>query len=461
MATNPADGTVLGALYGSDAMRAAFAERQWLQYMLDVEAALARAQARLGIVPDAAARAIAAAAHADRLDLEELAAGTRVTGYPVVALTRALARAAGPKAGGYVHWGATTQDIMDTALVLQIRAGLEIVERGLARVGRALVARALKHRRDVMAGRTHLQHALPVTFGYKCAVWAAPLIADTERIRALRPRALKAQFAGAVGTLASLGKDGRAVAEGVARELGLYAPDAPWHVARDSLAETAAVLGIVCGNLAKFATDIVLLMQTEVAEASEPHVPGRGGSSTMPQKRNPIASEYVLAAARGAQALVPVMLGAMAQDHERGTGPWQAEALALPQIFVLTGGALEHAAAIAEGMTVDTARMRRNLELTGGLIMAEAVMMALAPRIGRGEAHDAVERACARARDRGIPLAEALAREPALKGRIGAGEVGRLADPKSYLGEAEAVIARVAKRARAVWGERRARTRRG
>ena len=452
MATNPADGTVLGTLYGSDAMRAVFAERQWLQYMLDVEAALARAQARLGIVPASAANAIARAARADTLDLKELAAGTRVTGYPVVALTRALARASGPKAGGYVHWGATTQDIMDTALVLQIRAGLEIVERGIARVGRALAARAAAHRRDVMAGRTHLQHALPVTFGYKCAVWAAPLIADTERLKALRPRVLKVQFAGAAGTLASLGKDGRAVAEGLARELGLAAADAPWHAARGALAEAASVLGILCGNLAKFAADIVLLMQTEVGEVFEPHIPGRGGSSTMPQKRNPIASEYVLAAARGVHALVPLMLGAMVQDHERGTGPWQAEPLALPQIFVLTGGALEHAGAIAEGMTVDAARMRRNLDLTHGLIMAEAVMMALAPRIGRDVAHDAVEHACARALDKGMPLADALAREPSLKGKIGAAELRRLSDPGGYLGEADAVVARVAKGARAAWG---------
>lgn len=452
MATNPADGTVLGTLYGSDAMRAVFAERQWLQYMLDVEAALARAEARLGIVPRSAANAIVAAARADKLDLKELAAGTGVTGYPVVALTRALARAAGPKAGGYVHWGATTQDIMDTALVLQIRAGLQIVERGVARIGRALAARAVKHRRDVMPGRTHLQHALPVTFGYKCAVWAAPLIADTARLKALRGRVLKVQFAGAAGTLASLGQDGRAVTEGLARELALAAPDAPWHVARDTLAETASVLGILCGNLAKFATDIVLLMQTEVAEVFEPHMPGRGGSSTMPQKRNPIASEYVLAAARGVQALVPLMLGAMAQDHERGTGPWQAEALALPQIFVLTGGALDHAAAIAEGMTVDAARMRRNLDLTQGLIMTEAIMMALAPLIGRDAAHHAVAHACNRALDEGVGLSEALQKEPALKGKIDAATLKRLADPRGYLGEAEAVVNRIAKAARAAWG---------
>ncbi|MGQ0675941.1 MAG: class-II fumarase/aspartase family protein, partial [Rhodospirillales bacterium] len=444
MATNPADGTVLGTLYGSDAMRAVFAERQWLQYMLDVEVALARAQARLGIVPDSAARAIAAAARANKFDLKELAAGTRVTGYPVVALIRGLARAAGPRAGGYVHWGATTQDIMDTALVLQIRAGLAIIERGVARVGRALTARAVKHRRDVMAGRTHLQHALPVTFGYKCAVWAAPLIADAERLKALRVRVLNVQFAGAAGTLASLGKDGRAVTEGLARELALAVPDAPWHVARGALAETAAVLGIVSGNLAKFAADIALLMQTEVGEIFEPHTPGRGGSSTMPQKRNPIASEYVLAAARGVHALAPLMLGAMAQDHERGTGPWQAEALALPQIFVLTGGALEHAAAIAEGMTVDIARMRRNLDLTHGLIMAEAVMMALAPRIGRDAAHDAVEHACARALDQGVTLAEALGREPALKGKLDTRSLTLLTVHKTYLVEDAAVVSRVA-----------------
>lgn len=452
MATNPADGTVLGTLYGSDAMRAVFAERQWLQYMLDVEAALARAQARLGIVPAAAAKAITAASRADKFDLKELAAGTRVTGYPVVALTKALSRASGKKAGGYVHWGATTQDIMDTALVLQIRAGLEIVEHGVARVGRALAARAAKHRRDVMAGRTHLQHALPVTFGYKCAVWASPLIGDAARLKALRGRVLKVQFAGAAGTLASLGKDGRAVTVGLARELGLEAPDAPWHVVRDTLAETASVLGILCGNLAKFATDIVLLMQTEVAEVNEPHMPGRGGSSTMPQKRNPIASEYVLAAARGVQSLVPLVLGAMAQDQERGTGPWQAEALALPQIFVLTGGALEHAAAIAEGMTVDAARMRRNLDLTQGLIMAEAVMMALAPRLGRDAAHHAVAHACDRAIAEGVTLAAALRNEPALKGRIDAASLKRLTDPKTYLGEADAVVARVARAARTAWG---------
>jgi 3-carboxy-cis,cis-muconate cycloisomerase len=300
----------------------------------------------------------------------------------------------------------------------------------------------------VMAGRSHLQHALPITFGYKCAVWLAPLLDDIERLRQLRPRVLKAQFGGAVGTLASLGTQGRAVTVGLAAELGLGVPDAPWHVSRGALAEAASALGIVCGNLAKFATDIILLMQTEIAEIFEPHQAGRGGSSTMPQKRNPIASEYVIAAARGAQALVPLMLGTLAQDHERATGPWQSEQLALPQIFVLTSGALAHATTLAEGMTVDVARMRRNLDSTGGLILAEAVMMALAEKIGRGAAHDLVEHSCARAIERHLHLGEVLAEDAAVAAHLDPPSLARLLDPANYVGEAGAVVDRVVGRAR-------------
>jgi 3-carboxy-cis,cis-muconate cycloisomerase len=228
-------------------------------------------------------------------------------------------------------------------------------------------------------------------------------------------------------------------------------------VARGGLAETAAALGIVCGNLAKFATDIVLLMQTEIGEVNEPHTPGRGASSTMPQKRNPIASEYILAAARGVHALVPLMLGAMAQDHERGTGPWQAELLALPQIFVLTAGALAHAAALAEGMTVARARMRANLEASGGLILAEAIMMALAEKIGKQDAHRVVQRACDRAMRTGKPLVAVLRADAALKGKIAAGTLARLADPAGYLGESRAVVDRVAARADKVLARQRPR----
>jgi 3-carboxy-cis,cis-muconate cycloisomerase len=443
MAVNPADGQVWGALYGTDAMRAAMGERAMLAAMLRVEAALARAEARLGIVPQAAADAIAAAAEVDRLDLSALAAATRNTGYPVVGLVRQLSALAGPEAGRWTHWGATTQDILDTALVLALREGLALIGRDLDAVIAALAARAQEHRDTVMAGRTHLQHALPVTFGLKCAVWLAPLLSTRERLAQMAPRLFRVQFGGAAGTLASLGDRGLDVVRELARELDLAEPDIPWHVARDAFAEAVSVLGLLTGALAKMATDVMLLMQTEVAEVFEPHAPGRGGSSTMPQKRNPIACEYVIAQARGVQALVPLMLGAMAGDQERATGPWQAEALAIPQAMLLAHGALDQALLIAEGMTVDAARMRRNLDATGGLIMAEAVMMALAPLLGRGAAHDAVHHACDVALAEGIGLAEALGREPAVAAVLTPERIAAITDPASYLGAAGAFVDRV------------------
>lgn len=443
MTVNPADGVVWGALYGTDAMRAAVGERAMLQCMLDVEAALARAQATLGIVPQEAADAITDAASVDRLDLKALAEATRNTGYPVVGLVKQLDAAAGGEAARWTHWGATTQDILDTALVLALLEGFVLIEADLDALITALAARAREHRDTVMAGRTHLQHALPVTFGYKCAVWLSPLLIVRETLEPVKVRLLRLQFGGAVGTLASLGDRGLDVMETLAEELGLAVPDIPWHVDRTSIAEVVSWCGLLCGALSKMATDVMLLMQTEVAEVFEPHEAGRGGSSTMPQKRNPIACEYVLAQARGVHALVPQVMAAMAVDHERGT----AEPQAVPQAMNLTHGALTQARLIAEGMTVDSARMRRNLDVTGGAIMAEAVMMALAPVIGRGAAHDAVHHACDVALAEGVPLAEALGRDPAVSSRMDAAEIARITDPAGYLGSAGLFVDRVLARA--------------
>ncbi|MCO6415926.1 3-carboxy-cis,cis-muconate cycloisomerase [Siccirubricoccus sp. KC 17139] len=443
MSVNPADSPVLGALYGTDAMRAVMGEMAFLQRMLDVEAALARAQAKLGIVPADAAAAITQAADARKLDLPALAAATRNTGYPVVGLVKQLSALAGTEAGRWTHWGATTQDIMDSAVVLQIRDGLALVEAELDAVIAGFAAMARAHRDTVMAGRTHLQHALPTTFGCKVAVWLSPLITTRERFAQLRPRVLKLEFGGAAGTLASLGEQGLAVQAGLAAELGLAVPDVPWHVARDGVAEAVSLLGLLCGALSKIATDVILLMQNEVAEVAEPHQFGRGGSSTMPQKRNPISCEYIIAQSRGVHALVPQMLGAMAQDHERGTGPWQAEALAIGQSFLLAHGALACTRVLAEGLVVDAARMQRNLDSTGGLIMGEAVMMGLAPVLGRGEAHHVVNRACDLAIAEGISLAEALGRETALKGKLDATALAKLTAPERYLGAAGDFVDRV------------------
>ncbi len=442
MPTNPADSPILGTLYGSDAMRAVFDEDAYFRRMLDVEAALAQVQGRLGIIPREAAAAIGDAAKNGDLRTEVLAASARNVGYPVVGLVSELSRGAG-EAGGWTHWGATTQDIMDTATVLQVRSGLDLIEAEMRAIVAALTDQAQTHRATVMAGRTHLQQALPTTFGLKCATWALPFIGHLRRLPELRRRVEQVEFGGAAGTLASLGDHGIAVMEGLAAELGLRAPIAPWHVCREALAETVAYLGLICGGLAKFAIDIILLAQTEVGEVAEPYITGRGASSTMPQKRNPIASEYILAAARGVQGLVPVILGAMAQDHERATGPWQSEALVIPQAFVLTHGALRHARAIAEGMVVDADRMRRNLDLTHGLIVAEAVMMGLAPHLGREQAHHVVKHACDIALTERLPLTDALQRDPTVSSRLDRAAIERITDPASYLGSAGAFVDRV------------------
>ena len=453
MPVNPADSPIFGALYGSDAMRAVFDDMAFCQRMLDVEAALARVQARLGIIPAKAAAAITAAAQVKNLDIAAMRASVANVGYPVVGLVAGLSAAVdslGGAHGGWTHWGATTQDIMDSATSLQVRDGLALLRADLVAVIQALATQAAAHRNTLMAGRTHLQHALPVTFGLKLATWLAPLVAHVERLDQLRPRACAVQFGGAAGTLASLGEQGLAVMEGLGAELSLTVPDAPWHVGRDGLAEAVGFLGLLCGSLSKIATDVILLAQNEVSEVTEPYVHGRGQSSTMPQKRNPIASEYILASARAVQALVPLMQGAMAQDHERATGPWQAEPLAIGQAFVLAHGALRHARAIAEGMVVDAARMRVNLDLTGGLIVAEAVMMGLAPVLGREAAHHVVKHACDRALAEGITLAVALARESTVTARLDADAIARLVDPALYLGSTAAFIDRVLLRAGAV-----------
>jgi 3-carboxy-cis,cis-muconate cycloisomerase len=440
---HPIDSVVLGDLFSTPAMAALFDDRARVQRMLDVEVALARVQADQGLIPQAAAEEIAARASVDRLNVPELGAGTLRTGYPIVPLVKALCAACAPGAARFVHWGATTQDIIDTALVLQIRDGLDLLERELQVLVGLLGELARRERDTVIAGRTHLQQALPVTFGFKVAGWLMPLRRHRERLGELRPRVLVVQFFGAAGTLASLGDDGLAVMEGLARELGLGVPPIGWHTARDGPAEVVGWLGLLGGSLAKIAHDVALLMQSEVDEVREPYLPGRGGSSTMPQKRNPIASEFVLAAAANLRQLVPVMHGAMVQDHERATGPWHAEWLALPQAFALAAGALEHTRTIIEGLEVDHDAMRRNLGSSRGLISAEAVMMALAPALGRSEAHHLVADACRTAVQDDRDLGDVLKARDEVRAHLEPEAIDRLLAPESYTGQAGALVDRV------------------
>lgn len=442
MASTVLDSALFRDSFGTPAMRAIFEDAALLARYTEVEVALARAQGRLGVIPAQAAKDIAAKCDASKLDLERLKQETETVGYPILPLVRQLAAQCG-EAGRYLHWGATTQDIMDTAVVLQLRAALALIESDIGELRTILARQARRYRDTPMAGRTHLQQALPVTFGYKLAIWLAMVDRHAERLQQLKPRVLVGQFAGAAGTLASLGDKGMAVQKAVMEELRLAQPVATWHAARDGLAEAVNFLGLVTGSLGKVAFDVMLMASTEVAEVSEPFVPGRGASSTMPQKRNPISSELILAAAKAVRQHAGLMLDALVQDFERATGPWHAEWIALPEAFMLSGGALHQAKFMLAGLIVDEARMRKNLDMTHGLIVAEAVMMGLAPHLGRNEAHDVVYDACRAVAEKGGSLAEALAKVPEVTRHLDRQAIEKLTDPSNYLGAAREMVERV------------------
>jgi 3-carboxy-cis,cis-muconate cycloisomerase len=436
------DSSIFRDAFGAPAMRAIFSDEAIVARYVEVEVALAKAEARVGIIPAEAAATIARLSDAKKIDLAELKQKTEVVGYPIVGLVHQLAEQCG-EAGGFVHWGATTQDIMDTATVLQVKAALALVQDDLDALVPCLANLAKMHRTTPMAGRTHLQHALPVTFGYKAAVWLSAVKRHRQRLEDLKPRALVGQLGGAAGTLASLGDSGLAVHDALMGELGLAGGPIPWHVARDGLAEAVCFLGLVTGTLSKIATDIMLMMQTELGEAFEPYTKGRGSSSTMPQKRNPIACEFVVALAKVVRQQVGLMLDGMAADFERATGPWQLEWVAIPEAFIATAGALAHTRFVLEGLVVDKDAMRRNLELTRGLIVAEAVMMALAEHSGRQKAHEIVAEASRAAIEGNSTLLAELERRADVTKYLDRAHLAHLTDPGNYLGSAPAMVDRV------------------
>jgi len=429
------DSDIFKDMFGTAEMRAVFSDDNLLKCCVDAEVALAVAQGRLGVIPREAADAIAKRAPSVVIDRAQLKQVAENVGYPILGLVRQLSEKLG-EAGRYVHWGATTQDIVDTATVLQIRAALQIVERDMTAVSAALVRLAEKYRDTPMAGRTHLQQALPITFGYKCAIWLFMMDRHAERLRELKPRVLVAQLGGAAGTLASLGDKGIEVRGEYARELKLGNPPITWHVARDAVVETVNFLGLVTGSLGKIGFDIMLMMMTELGEAFEPFESHRGASSTMPQKRNPISSEILVANAKAVRQHAGLMLDAMIQDFERATGPWHVEWLAVPESFMLTAGSLAQARFMLEGLVVDESRMRKNLDLTQGLIVAEAVMMGLAPHLGRQQAHDVVYEACREALGQGYSLFDVLKSKPEVSGALSDDRLRALCDPANYLGSA-------------------------
>ena len=437
---------LLAPLLSSAAMRAVCDDASHLQHMLDFEAALARAEAAIGVIPESAVAAIEAACRAERFDLVALAEAATRSGNLAIPLVKALTAAvakADSDAARYVHWGATSQDVIDSATMLGLRAAIDALLGDLDRAIAGFARLAEKHRATAVVARTWLQHALPMPFGLKLAEYGAALQRSKRRLLRLREEGLALQFGGAAGTLAALGDNGIPAAEALARELDLPLPDAPWHTHRDRIAEIASVLAILSGTCGKIARDVSLLMQTDVAEAFEPAGQGRGGSSTMPHKRNPVAAAVALSAATMAPNLAATILAAMVQDHERSAGPWHAEWPTLPTLLLVTSGGLAAIVDIAEGLEVDADRMRLNLDATHGLIMAEAVTFALAEKLGKSDAHHLVEAATKTAVARKKHLRDVLTDDAKITAHLDAAKIAKLFEPMSYQGASQALIDRL------------------
>jgi len=437
------DSSIFGNLFGSDAMRRIWSDENRTAKYVEIEKALAVVQGRLGIIPQEAADEIARNCDIGSIDMDRLRGQTERTGYPILGVVSQLNALCRDKLGEYCHWGATTQDITDTATVMQIRDGLAIVEQDLTALSAVLAGLARRYRDTPVIGRSNLQQAIPVTFGYKMATVLAAVERHRERLRQLQPRVLVGEFGGACGTLASIETGAMETQTGLMTELGLGEPVIAWHTLRDCIAEVGAFLGLVGGTLGKLALDIKLMMQTEVAEVFEPFAPGRGSSSTMPQKRNPVSSCYIHAAVAVVRQHAAALMEAMVADHERATGPWQIEWIVLPEAFCLTAGALQQTLCVLQGLEVDAARMRANIDLTHGLVMSEAVMMRLARHVGREAAHDLVYDICREAIRTNTPLPDLLAAHPGVNRLLDRAALAKLCDPANYLGQAGVMVDRV------------------
>ncbi len=430
-------------IFSTPEMRQVFSDEARTGYYLEIEAALARAQGKLGIIPENAMHEIVSKCRIENIDLARLKQQTERIGYPILGVVQQIVGLCKDGLGEWCHWGATTQDITDTAAILQIRAALELVEKDMEAIAGSLADLSRNYRDTPMAGRSNLQQAVPLTFGFKMAALLAAMQRHRERLAQMRPRVLVGEFGGAVGNLASLGTRGLEVQAALMQELGLGQPEIAWHTVRDRIGEVGCFLGLVTGTLGKISMDVKLLMQTEVAEVYEPFHEGRGSSSTMPQKRNPIASLYIHSTAALVRQHVAALLEAAVADHERSTGPWEIEWISLPEIFLLSSGALAQTKLMVAGLEVDAARMRANLDMTLGMIVSEAVMMGLGPHLGRQRAHDLVYDICRKVAATGTPLAELLAQDAEISQHLNREQIDRMCDPANYLGLSGEMVDRV------------------
>jgi adenylosuccinate lyase len=443
------DATLLKHLWGTDELRAIFSDENRVQKWYDYEAALARAQAELGIIPAAAAAEITANASVADVDLEAVAAEIRRIKHPLVPALRALQAKCAGGHGEYVHFGPTTQDVLDTGMMLQVREAHAIFLRDLRAVGRELYRLAETHKTTPMAGRTHAVQALPITFGHKCAVWLAETGRNFERLTQLEQRVFVGSLVGAVGTKASFGEKAFEIDQKVMAQLGLGVAEVSWQPARDRFVEYVGVLGLIGGGLANIANEIITLAHTEIDELAEPFSEGKVGSSTMPHKRNPSTAESVATVGRVLRYTVALMHDALLHEHERDASAWRIEWKAVPEACLMTGVILQQMKYILAGLEVHADKMRRNLDALGGFLMSERVMFALADKIGKQTAHEVVYHASMQGYEQGITFEQALMATPQAKDAIGTAELQALLDPTTYVGLAPAIVDRVLARTRA------------
>jgi 3-carboxy-cis,cis-muconate cycloisomerase len=432
MTATALDSVIFCDIFSTPQMRRVFSDETRTGYSLDFEAALARAQARLGVIPEKAAREIVRQCRIENIDFARLKKQTERIGYPILGIVQQIVELCADGLGEWCHWGATTQDITDTVAIMQIRAALELVEQDLEAIATALADLSRRYRDTPMAGRSNLQQAVPLTFGFKTAALLAAMQRHRERLAQLKPRVLVGEFGGAVGTLASLGSDGLKVQAALMQELGLAQPEIAWHTVRDRIGEVACFLGLLTGTLGKISMDVY-----------EPFHEGRGSSSTMPQKRNPISCLYIHSTVALVRQHVAALLEAAVADHERSTGPWEIEWISLPEIFLLTSGALAQTKLMLSGLEVDAERMRANLDLTRGMIVSEAVMMGLAPHLGRQRAHDLVYDICRKVAASGEALVDLLAQDAEISRHLTRAQLEKMCDPGAYLGLAGEMVDKV------------------
>lgn len=443
MAATIIDSRIFGDIFSDARMRQVWSDENRTAKYLDIERALAKVQGELGLIPQEAADEIVKHCELSMIDWDKLKAKTEQIGYPIIAVVNQINANCRDRLGEYCHWGATTQDITDTAMILQMREGLALVEQDLADISDALAVLAEKYRDTPIIGRSNLQQATPITFGYKMASILAGIERHRERLQQLKPRVLMGEFGGASGTLSSLEKGAMETQAALMKELGLAQPLISWHTVRDTVAEVGAFLGLVGGSLGKIAMDVKLLMQTEVGEVFEPFAPGRGSSSTMPQKRNPISCLYIHANISVARQHAAALMDAMVADHERSTGPWEIEWVSVPEIFCLMSGALKQTKFVLQGLEVDADRMRANMDMTNGLVMSEAVMMGLGTYLGREYAHDLVYDLCRQALKENRPLIDILEAHPEINCHVNRAQLEHMSNPVHHVGQAGVMVDRV------------------